>query len=248
MSFLTDVPRRCVDALAPNGILRAAINFGNPILASRCSETGVPQGISVDISRELAARLGVGLELVLFDAAGKVVEAVASDGWDVAFLAIDPERAREMAFTGPYILIAGSYAVRKLSAITTNDEVDAEDVHVVVGLGSAYDLFLSRSLKRAEIVRADTSPAVVDLMVRGGFDVAAGVRQQLQFDLQDRPELRLLDGYFMTIHQAMAIPRGRQEGLEFLRTFVDELILSGFIQRAVMRHGSEGALVAAPRA
>ena len=149
-------PAGAVSDLAPTGKLRAAINFGNPVLASKDPATGEPRGVSVDLSRELAARLGVPVELVAYAAAGRVVEGLKTQAWDVAYVAIDPARGVDMVQSPPYVLIEGSYLVPAESPIRSNAEVDREGVRVVVGKGSAYDLFLSRELKRATIVGETT--------------------------------------------------------------------------------------------
>jgi polar amino acid transport system substrate-binding protein len=233
--------------LAPTGTLRAAINFGNPILATKDPTTGEPRGVSVDLSRELARRLGVPVQFVTYDAAGKVVQALKTGAWDVAYVAIDPARAVDIGYTAPYVVIEGAYLVRQDSPIRSNAEVDREGVRVAVGAGSAYDLFLSRSLKRAKIVRAPTSPAVVDLFVAQKLEVAAGVKQQLEADARRIPGLRLLEGRFMVINQAMGTPRGREAGAKYLRQFVEEMKASGFVAEALKRHRIEGASVG-PRA
>jgi len=241
-----NAPPAAVAALAPNGKLRAAINFGNPILATKNAATGEARGVSVDLARELARRLGVPVELLLFDAAGKVVEALKSDAWDVAFVAIDPARAIDMDYSAPYVVIEGAYVVPEGSPIRSNSDVDRDGVRVVVGAGSAYDLYLSRELKKAQIVRAPTSPAVVDALVAQKLEVAAGVKQQLEADAKRLPGLRLLDGHFMVINQAMATPKGRSAGVTYLVEFVEEMKASGFVASALQRHGIEGAAVAQP--
>jgi len=241
-------PAAATAALAPAGRLRAAINFGNPILATRDAATGEARGVSVDLARELARRLGVPAELVLFDAAGKVVEALKDGAWDVAFVAIDPARAADMDFTPPYVIIEGAYLVPEGSPIRTNGEVDRDGVRVVVGAGSAYDLFLSRELRKARLVRGPSSPAVVDMMVAQGLDVAAGVRQQLEADAKRVPGVRLLDGRFMVIEQAMAAPKNRAAGVRYLVEFVEEMKASGFVASALARHAIEGAAIAPPAA
>jgi polar amino acid transport system substrate-binding protein len=241
-----DVPRAAIADLAPTGKLRAAINFGNPILAKRDPVTGEAHGVSVDLARELSKRLGVPAELVLFGAAGKVTEALQSNAWDVAFVAIDPARAVDMEFTAPYVIIEGAYLVPQSSPIAANADVDREGVRVVVGAGSAYDLYLSRELKKARVFRAPTSPAVTDMMVAEQLDVAAGVRQQLEADAKRIPGMRLLDGRFMVIQQAMATPKGRTAGARFLVAFVEEMKASGFVARALTRNGVEGVSIAPP--
>jgi len=237
-------PAAAVSDLAPSGKLRAAINFGNPVLASKDPATGEPRGISVDLSRELAARLGVAVELVPYAAAGRVVEGLKAQAWDVAYVAIDPARGVDMYQSPPYVLIEGSYLVPAESPIRSNAEVDREGVRVVVGKGSAYDLFLSRELKRATIVRAPTSPEVVNMLMAQKLDVAAGVRQQLEADARRVPGVRMLEGRFMVINQAMGVPKGRDAGAKYVHDFIEEMKASGFVAQALKRHGIEGALVA----
>ncbi len=232
--------------LAPTGKLRAAINFGNPILASKNS-TGEPRGVSVDLARELGKRLGVPVELVLFDAAGKAVEAIKTAQVDIAFVAIDPVRGADMLQTPPYVIIEGAYLVRNNSPIKTNAEVDRPGNRIAVGQGSAYDLYLSREIKAATLQRAPTSPAVVDFFLAEKLEVAAGVKQQLQLDANRLPNLRLLDGRFMVIQQAMGLPKGREVGARYVAAFVEEMKASGFVAAALSRHGIDGATVA-PRA
>lgn len=227
--------------LAPTGKLRAAINFGNPILATR-AQGGQASGVSVDLARELGTRLRVPVELVTYESAGKVVAAVGQ--WDVAFLAVDPARAGEIAFTAPYVVIEGAYLVPAGSPIRSNAEVDRAGVRVVVGAGSAYDLYLARTLSQATLVRAPTSPAVTDMMVARNLDVAAGVKQQLEADAKRVPNVRLLDGRFMVINQAMGTPQGREAGARYLRAFVEEMKSSGFVAQSLARHRIEGAAVA----
>jgi polar amino acid transport system substrate-binding protein len=241
----SSAPPAAVQALAPGGTLRAAINYGNPILANRDPATNQPRGVSVDLARELAARLGVKLELITFASAGQVVEAVKTDKVDIAFVAIDPLRGADMAYSAPYVIIEGAYLVRQDSPIRRNEEVDRPDIRVSVGKGSAYDLHLSRELRQATLVRAPTSPAVVDFFLANQLEVAAGVKQQLQADARRVPGLRLLDGRFMVIHQAMGTPRTRGEaGVAYLRGFVEDMKASGFVAQALQRHQIEGAVVA----
>ena len=232
-------------AFAPTGKLRASINLGNPILANRTPQTGEPFGVSIDLARTLAQRLGLDIELVVFDAAGKSVEAVRGEQADVGFFAIDPLRGEGISFTAPYVLIEGSYLVADASTLQSNDEVDRPGHRVTVGKGSAYDLFLTRELKQAEIVRAPTSPTVVDVFVEQQLDVAAGVKQQLEADLKRYPGHRLLPGRFMVIQQAMGMPKSRGgEAAAYLARFVEEMKASGLVADALKRHGIQGASVA----
>lgn len=232
-------------ALAPTGMLRASINLGNPLLARADPAGGPPRGVSVDLARELAAQLGVGVEFVVFDTAAQSVQAVREERADVGFFAVDPLRGAGIGFSAPYLLIEGCYLVRDDSPLQSNDEVDRPGVRVVVGRGSAYDLHLGRELKAAEIVRAESSQAVVDLFVARGLEVAAGVRQPLEADARRIGGLRLLPGRFMVIQQAMGLPAGRGEAArQALAEFVEAMKASGFVERALARHGVLGASVA----
>lgn len=235
-------------ALAPTGRLRAAINLGNPILAGTDPASGAARGVSVDLAQALAQRLGVPVALVVFDTAGKSVQAVSDGQADIGFFAVDPLRGAGIAFTAPYVLIEGCYLVRDESPIGHNDEVDRAGRRVVVGQGSAYDLHLTRELRHATIVRAPSSPAVVDTFLAEGADVAAGVKQQLEADARRRGGLRLLDGRFMVIQQAMGCPKPRgAAAAAALADFVEDMKASGFVAQALARHGVQGASVAPAR-
>jgi len=233
-----------LSAFSPTGKLRASINLGNPILA-RQGDDGGARGVSVDLAGELARRLGVALELVVVDTAGKSVDVVASEQADIGFFAIDPVRGANIAFSAAYVLIEGCYLVKDGSPIRANEEVDRAAHRVVVGTGSAYDLYLTRTLQHAQIVRSPTSPTVVDTFIELGADVAAGVKQQLEADARRFGGLRLLDGRFMVIQQAMGVPKSRgAEAAAFLAAFVEDMKAGGFVADALARHGIEGASVA----
>jgi len=236
-----------VAELGATGSLRAAINFGNPILAARGAD-GEPTGVSVDLAREAARRLGLPLRLVLFNSAGNVVEAVKARQVDLAFVAIDPVRAADMEYTAPYVIIEGAYLVRGDSPLQRNEDVDRAGTRVAVGRGSAYDLFLTRELKAATLVRAPTSPAVTNLFIAQQLDVAAGVKQQLEADAKRVGGVRLLPGRFMVIEQAMGVHKGRIAAQAWLSGFIEEMKASGFVAQALRRHGIEGAAVAPARA
>ena len=239
-------PSDVIKDLAPTGKLRAAINFGNPVLAQKDPATGEPRGVSVDLARELGRRLDVPVELVPFDAAGKVFDALKMNAWDVAFLAIEPARATEIAFSAPYVVIEGTYLVPVGSPLRAIDDVDREGVRIAVGNKSAYDLYLTRTLKRAQLVRAPTSPAALELFVKDKLEAAAGVKQPLVQFAKTNPNVRVMDGRFMAIEQAMGTPRGREAGARYLRQFVEEMKASGSVARALERSGQGDAMVAPP--
>ena len=230
-------------SLAPSGTLRAAINFGNAVLVQK-DASGGPRGLAVDLANELGRRLGVPVNLVLYTAAGKVVDGIKANEWDIGFFAIDPVRAVDTDFSGAYVVIEGTYLVREASPMRELRQVDVAGNRVVVATGSAYDLFLKRELKSATLVHAPSSQAVVDTMLAQGAEVAAGVRQQLEIDQKRLPGLRMIEPRFMAINQAMAVPKGREVGLRYLRAFVEEMKSSGFVAASLKRHGIDGAAVA----
>ncbi|SAK62723.1 ABC amino acid transporter, periplasmic ligand binding protein [Caballeronia pedi] len=232
------------NALAPTGTLRASLNLGNPVLVNR-TDSGEPGGVSVDLARELASRLGVPVAFTEFDRAAESVETVTNEGADIGFFAIDPLRGAGIAFSAAYVLIEGCYLVRNESPLTRHEDVDREGNRILVGKGSAYDLFLTREIRHAQIVRTALSQTVVDDFLRDDLEVAAGVRQQLEADAARTPGLRLLDGRFMVIEQAMGLSKRRgDEAANYLREFVEDAKRSGFVADALARHGIQGASVA----
>ncbi|MGQ8704379.1 ABC transporter substrate-binding protein [Serratia sp. TSA_198.1] len=235
-----------LDDLAPQGVLRAAINLGNPVLA-QWGPDGEPQGVSVTLAGALAHELGVALELVTYDAAGKVFAALETAAWDVAFMAIEPVRAEQIAFSAPYVIIEGTYLVAQEAPYRQVAELDRPGIRIAVGQGAAYDLYLSRTLKQAQLVRAETSPAAITLFFEQGLDAAAGVRQPLLAAAAANPGYRVLDGHFTAIHQAMAVPRGKEQGAAYVRCFVERCKASGLVQQALKRSG-QGDVTVAPAA
>lgn len=231
-------------SLAPTGRLRVAINYGNAVLAQRNADTGKLSGVSVDIAEELGRRLGLALTLVPFNAAGKVSAAATGDIWDVAFLARDPDRARDIHFTAAYVVINGNYVVRNDSPLRTLDQVDHEDVRIAVSGQSIYDLYLARTLKHAKIVRAASPPEAAALFRSDGLEVVAGVQSAMQQLIGSDPNLRMIPEPFMAINQAMGTPIGRTAGSAYLDAFVENIKANGFVAQALARNGQADATVA----
>lgn len=231
-----------VSDLAPGGVLRAAINLGNPVLTQ--GTAAAPAGVAVDIAGELGARLAVAVDLVCFAAARDSLAALARGDADICFLAIEPARAAEVAFTAPYVVIEGTFVVREDSRITTLADVDREHVRIGVNEGSAYDLFLSRTLKRASVVRG---PDGIGVFRRQGLEAGAGIRQPVTDFVARNPGFRMIDERFMQIRQAVGTTRTRAPGtVRYLAAAVEELKASGFIADALRRSGQDTALVAPP--
>jgi polar amino acid transport system substrate-binding protein len=234
--------------LAPTGTLRAGINYNNPLLAQRDPASGELRGVAVDLSRELARRLGVPVALVPFDSAGRMSGAVKDGAWDVAYLAVDPARAGDIDFTAPYLELEGTYLVPAGSALRRIEDVDRDGVRIAVTARSAYDLFLTRELKHAQLVRAATTPESIEMMRAQKLDAVAAVRTALVSSAGQLPGARVLSGHFMTIPQAAGIPRGRPAAARFLRQFIEDMKSSGFVAAALARHGlkRDDAIVAPP--
>jgi polar amino acid transport system substrate-binding protein len=228
--------------LAPTGVLRASINLGNPVLANGTPDA--PGGVTVDIARELAKRLDLPLELVCFDAARKSFEAMTTGQADICFLAIDPARAEEVAFTAPYVVIEGVYAVPRDSELTTVAEVDADGVRIGVKQGSAYDLYLTRTLQQATVVRGEEG---VDVFRAEGLEAAAGIRQPITAYVAEHADLRVIDERFMQIRQAVGTARSKHpDTVAYLHDVIEDLKASGFIAASLGASGQADATVAPP--
>jgi polar amino acid transport system substrate-binding protein len=230
--------------LFPTGKLRVGINYGNFLLVTRAPAGGEPSGIVPDLSRELGRRLGVGVDFVGFDAAGKLADAVKTGAWDVAFLGAEPQRASEITFTAAYLEIPATYLVPAGSRIRTIAEVDREGVRIAVADKSAYDLYLSRNLTHAQLVRAQGIDGSYDLFVGDKLEVLSGLKPRLVMDAAKLPGSRVLDGQFTAIQQAIGTPAGRRAAAAYLRDFVEDVKAAGFVAGAIARHGVRGVTVA----
>src|SRR5215470_10149524 len=240
-------PPEVLKELAPTGKLRAAINLGNAVLAQKGAD-GALKGVSVDLSRELARRAGVPIELVPFEAAGKVFEAMKAGNVDLAFIAIEPVRAAEIEFSPPYVLIEGGYMVPKDSPLKAVEDVDRAGIRIAVGLNSAYDLFLTRTIKNAQVVRAHTGggSAMIEMFLADKLDVVAGVKPVLVTYASTNPDMRVMDGRFMVIQQSMGVPKGRLAAARYVRSFVEDVKASGFVADGLKRSNQTDASVAPP--
>ena len=226
--------------LALTGKLRAAINFGNGVLAQK-GPNGEPRGVSAELAAALAKRLGVPLDYVPFAAAGKVFEALAAGSVDVGFIAIEPVRAAQVDFSPPYVIIEGTYLVRKDSALKDVGDVDRPGIKIAVGLASVYDLYLTRTLKHATLVRAKVGGAAagIPVFLEQKLDAAAGVREPLDDYAKDHPDMRVMKGAFEQISQAMGTVKGKSAGAAYVRAFIEEMKASGLVADALKRSGQK---------
>ena len=229
--------------LAPTGRLRVGLNYGNFLLVTRDPKGGF-SGIAVDLARELGRRLGAPVDFVPYDAAGKMAEGAKAGAWDVAFLGAEPARAAEIDFTAAYLEIEAGYLVPQGSALRSMAEVDREGVRIAAAAKSAYDLFLSRSLRHARLVSTDGIDASYETFVKDGLEALAGLKPRLLIDQQNLPGSRVLEGRFTAVQQAIGTPVGRDAGASYLREFVEDAKRSGLVARAIEEHGVRGVSVA----
>jgi len=233
--------------MAPTGVLRAGINIGNPVIAQRDAQGGNPRGVGPALAALVARELGVPMRYLVYETAGKLADGARDNAWDVAFLAIDPARAVDIEFTAAYVHIEGTYLVARESPMRDVADFDREGVKIAVGLKTAYDLFLTRELKRAQLVRAESSAAAIDLYMNEGLDAVAGVRQPLETAAAKRSGFRVIETSFMVIRQAAGVPRGRPAAARFLADFIEEAKASGFVAGALHESGVADVTVAPPR-
>ena len=245
-AMTSPIPDSLRAEMAPGGVLRASVNYGNVVIAQRDPAGGAPRGVGAELARELARRLGARIEYVEFDTAGKIADAVREGRVDVAFLANDPKRANEIAFSAPYVQIEGTYLVRADSPMRRIGDFDRKGVRIAVGDKTAYDLFLTRELKNAELVRAPTSAAAIEnFKSKRDLDAVGGVKNPLAAVAAKDPSYRVIDGNFMVIGQAAGVPVARHAAAKYLRDFIEEMKASGFVERALKQSGAE-ATVAPP--
>jgi len=233
--------------LAPTGTLRAGINYGNFILAQKDPATGGSRGPAIDLARELGKRLGVPVELVAYTAVGTMVDGAKAGAWDIAFLGSDPARAGEIDFTAAYLELEATYLVPAGSRLRTIADVDQDGVRVAAPARANYELYLSRSLQSANLVRAENGDAAFKLLVEGRVEALAGLSQALVSLAEKLPGSRMIDGRFMAVPQSVGTPKGRDAGFAYLRAFVEEAKASGMVARSIQSTGYRGVSVA-PRA
>lgn len=232
--------------LAPTGKLRAAINYGNFILATKDKATGESRGVAVDLVQELGKRLGVPLEIVPYDSVAIMGDAAPTGVWDIAFLGSDPAREKLMSFTAAYLEIEATYLVPGSSPLRTAAEVDREGVRVAAPARANYELFLSRNLKRAQLVSTQGADAGFELLATGKVEALAGLTQGLLGLQAKLPGSRLVEGRFMGVQQSIAVPNGKDAGLQYLRSVVEDAKASGLVARAIEKTGARGVSVAPP--
>lgn len=234
--------------LTSTGTLRVGINYGNFLLVTSGPNATEPRGPAPDLARELGRRLGVPVEFAQFDTAGKLADAVKTGVWDVAFLGAEPQRANEIAFTAAYLEIPSTYLVPAGSPIRSIADVDRAGVRIAVSEKSAYELYLTRTIKQATLVYAKGIDGSYDTFVSQKLEALAGLKPRLLSDVQRLPGARLLDGQFTGVQQAIGTPKSRAAAAEYLRQFVEDVKASGLVADLIARNGVEGVSVAPPAA
>jgi polar amino acid transport system substrate-binding protein len=240
-----DIDAALAAELAPHGRLRVALNLSNFLLVQPDGAGGGYRGVAPDLGRDIAARLGVPAAMVAYSHAGKVADAAAGDEWDIGFIGAEPQREDVIAFTPAYVEIEATYLVRGDSPIRAIADVDRPGVRIVTADRSAYDLYLARTIRNAELVRAPGIPASFERFVAEGCEVLAGLKPRLLQDQARLPGSRILDGRFTAIQQAIGTPRPRVRAAQWLARYVAHVKASGAVAAAISRHGVEGLSVAA---
>jgi polar amino acid transport system substrate-binding protein len=243
-TMATEISPTVRSELTPTGKLRVGINHGNTLLVTTMAPE--PRGVAPDVARELARRLGVPVEFVPYDSAGKLGDGVRTGAWDVAFLGAEPQRAAEIAFTAAYLEIPATYIVPAGSPIRSVAEVDREGVRIAVPEQAAYGLYLRRSVKHARLVLTKSSDAAVEAFIADKLEALAGLRPRLLTDVAKLPGARVLDGQFTGVQQAIGTAKSRAAAAEYLRAFVEEIKASGLVAEAISRSGVAGVSVAPP--
>lgn len=238
------MPRDVIAELAPTGVLRAGINLSNFLLVSGKGPAGEPEGVAPDMAREIAQRLGVPVAYVPFARPGELADAAGRDVWDIGLIAAEPARAETIAFSPAYAEIEATYLVPTGSPLKSIEEVDRPGVRIAIAARSAYDLWLSRHLQHAELVRAGSLDASFEQFVADKLDALAGLRPRLLQDLEKLPGARILDGRFTAVQQAVGTAQANEAGARFLRDFVEEAKASGLVARLIERHHVRGLSVA----
>jgi len=232
--------------LAPTGVLRAGINLSNFLLVSGSSPTGDPVGVAPDMAAAIAARLGVPVAYVTFPRPGELADAAGTGAWDIGLIAAEPARAQTIAFSPAYVEIEASYLVPAGSPLTTIAEVDRPGVRIAVTARAAYDLWLSRHIRHAELVRSESLDAACEQFVAERLDALAGLKPRLLQDLERLPGARILEGNFTAVQQAIGTAKTNAAGAAFLRDFVEDAKASGLVARLIERHRVRGLAVAPP--
>jgi polar amino acid transport system substrate-binding protein len=243
---MADVSPAARADLAPTGTLRAAINYGNAILATRDRATGESRGVAIDLMHDIGARLRVPVSIVPYDSVAVMGDAAPSGVWDIAFLGSDPAREKLMGFTAAYLEIEATYLVPGASPLRTAADVDGDGVRVAAPARANYELYLSRNLKRATLVSTPSADAAFAMLADGRVEALAGLTQSLLGLAPKLPGSRLVEGRFMGVQQSIAVPRGKDAGLRYLRAVVEEAKRSGLVSRAIERTGAKGVSVAPP--
>lgn len=238
------VSRDATAELAPTGALRAAINLSNFLLVTGKNASGEPEGVAPSLARAIADRLGVPVTYILFDKPSELADAVGTGVWDIGLIGAEPARAEIIAFTAAYAEIEATYLLPAGSKLVSFADVDLPGVRISAAGGSAYDLWLTRNIVHAEIVRSRSLNESYARFVDDGLDALAGLRPRLLTDVEKLPGARILDGYFTTVQQAVGTARANRVGASFLGAFVEEAKQSGLVARLIERHGVRGLTVA----
>ena len=242
---MTECSAAVRNELAPTGKLRVGINLGNFLLTATDPATGEYRGIAVDLGRELGRRLGVPVEIIGYPSPGALADAAKTGVWDVGFLGAEPQRASEIDFTAAYVEIEATYLVPPGSPLKTIADVDRDGVRIAISGKSAYDLYLIRNLKHAQLIREVGADNVFKRFIADKLDAIAGLKPRLVTDAENLPGSRILDGRFTAVQQAAGTPKGRSAGAGYLREFIEDVKATGLVAKMIEKNNIRGLTVAA---
>jgi polar amino acid transport system substrate-binding protein len=230
--------------LAPTGVLRAGINLSNFLLVTGRAANGNPEGVSPDMAHAIAAKLGVPVSYVPFKTPGELGDQVDNNVWDIGNIGAEPQRAQKISFTAAYCEIEATYMVPVGSPITSIADVDKKGVRIAVSARSAYGLWLENNIKNATLVQVSGLDAAYDKFVADKFEVLAGLRPGLLKDMEKAPGMKILDGKFSAVQQAVGTPKKNTAGADFLAAFVEDAKKSGLVASFIEKHKVKGLSVA----
>jgi len=233
-------------ALAPTGPLRVGLQLGSPHNVVRDSVTGEMKGVGYDLGRALAGRMHVAFEPIMYPSVAALLEGGKSGAWDVAFVGFSPAREKDWDFTPLHMQMEFGYLIPKGSSIDAMADVDRVGVRVAVQDKSQPDVFISRTLKNATVVRGSTLSATLEMLGSGNADAIFSIKPSL-FEASGRlPGSRVLDGRAGTDPHAMLMPKGREAGRAYASAFIEDAKAGGMVKAAIDRAGMRGAIVAPP--
>ncbi|MDA7719911.1 transporter substrate-binding domain-containing protein [Alphaproteobacteria bacterium] len=222
--------------LAPTGRLRVGINMANFLLVTGQRPDGTPDGVSPDLARWIAAKLDVPCDFIRFDNPGQLADCVNEDIWDIGNIAVEPARAKHIAFTRPYVQIDANFMVRQSDPYIQNADIDQPDTSIAAYGRSAYELWLTSNFANADIIRTSTIAESHELFKAGDANVLASLKSKLLDEIAANSDYRIIEPPFTSVLQACGVAKTKQTAVAFLNTVIGELIANGGLENSLDQH------------